>query len=600
MAETFRGRWRITVKGRQASFDQRFVITGSDTSDGTYPGVVGSPEIIVDGAAGWQVQIQHNDGSGWKDSLMRQANQVVNGASLQLDIESEDWTDMDWTDLVLAMEKVGPIITIPIRPYAIETISLQMMPDGIFESALGGYFMGVRVMNIWGKPFKEGQYIEVTRQSRVLLAAQNIRIIDTWSQAELQSFNQQLYETGVVIGALEPFQSRTIYFKIDCGGAMPHKPTVEFVCREPNPMPDPDSSRRKASYTIYVTRSYIDPVNHEMVAEAPEGRIRMALREAIVDTISARKGRRRRKKPPAPTQATGELQSILKKLKTGRFQDLCQLHKLLHCYCNCLDLLRVDDDPTKPKDPRFEYDPFLVLPTKFTYTLQCTPYEGVHSPLPFQDPWWKVLLLVIAIVLLIAGMISEGADLAYQDEDLIIGSLEEWQRHDIDAALTRLNDHRTLPIPFLQYLDAQNGEVSTIPVEPVGAPTLGGVVSLPGEVMTKQEIIDILAFGTRDDKRVFKTGARTGLTHALIDGLSPWSDARDDGTMFTIDQVHFARDPDNNMPISRKGDSGSVWIHKNSMKLVALNHSGSKDESGNSAWGSLIEDIVSKLGIRFS
>ena len=66
-----------------------------------------------------------------------------------------------------------------------------------------------------------------------------------------------------------------------------------------------------------------------------------------------------------------------------------------------------------------------------------------------------------------------------QDEDnqfyvyLIVGSLEDWQQHDIDAAITKLNGNRTPPTPFLQYLDAQNGEVSTIPIEPIGAPTLG-------------------------------------------------------------------------------------------------------------------------------
>jgi hypothetical protein len=601
MAETFRGRWQVTVVGKEAAYDQRFVITGSDASDGAHPGTMGY-SVIVDGRGGWQIQIQHNDGTGWRDSLMRRTNRVVSGTSLRWTIESEDIPERepkDWNDLVLQVKKVGPIIEVPVRPYAVEPRSLQMMPDGIFESALGRYFMGVRITNIWGEPFTPGQYVEITPQSRALLAAQGIQVIDAWTQAELQSFNQQLNGTGVIIGALSPFESKTIYFKLDCTGAMPHKPAVEFICLEPNPMPDPDSPARKASHRIYVTRSYIDPVTHEMVAEAPEGKLRMALRSAIVDTITGKKGRRRRPKPSTPTPSIDELQSLLKELLAGRRIDPCRLRKVLQCYCECRELFGEKDDPTKPKDGRFEYDPFLVLPTKFTYTVQTPPYEGTYGPLPFQDPWWKDLLLIIALVLLVAGMISEGADLAYQDEDLIIGSLEDWERHHIDAALTKLNDHRTFPSPFLQYLDAQSGEVSTVPVEPKGAPTLGGVISIINPVvMTKQEIKEIIKFGTRDDKRVFKSGARTGLTHALIDGLDQFI-RDDDGTVFAIDQVRFTRDPENDMPISREGDSGSVWIHKNSLKLVALHHSGDEDENANYAWGSLIEDIVSRLGISF-
>jgi len=602
MSETFRGRWRVTVVEKEAAYNQRFVISGSDSSDGAHPGTTGF-SVEVDGRDGWQIQIQHNDGSGWDDSLMRLTNKVVGGTTLRWTVESEDLPDhepKDWNDLVLRVEKLGPIFEVPIRPYAIEPRSLHMMPDGIFESALGKYFMGVRITNIWGQSFKPGQFVDITPQGRATLAAQGIQIIDAWTQAELQSFNQQMSGSGVVIGPLAPFESKTIYFKVDCTGAMPHKPAVEFICLEPNAMPDPNAAERKVSKKIYVTRSYVDPVTHEMVAEAPEGTLRMALREAIVDTITGKKGRRRRPKTPAALPPTDELRSMLERLLSGRRIDPCHLLKIFKCFCECRDVFD-GDDPTKPRDGRFEYDPFLILPTRFTYTVETTPYEGDHGPLPFQDPWWKILLLIIALILLVAGMLSEASDLAYHDEDLIIGSLEDSVQHNLDAALTRLNDHRTIPSPYLQYLDAQSGEVSTVPVEPAAAPALGGTVSVSGSYMTKMEIQDLIDYGTRDDKRVFKSGARTGLTLALIDDLTPWTDPRsDDGTRFDTEQVHFIRDPDNDMPMNRKGDSGSVWIHKNTLRLVALHHSGSADESGNSAWGSPIEDIVAQMGISFS
>jgi len=110
----------------------------------------------------------------------------------------------------LQAEKVGSIVEVQIRPYAVEPRSLQTMPDGIFESALGHYFMGVRITNVWGEPFTSGQYVEITPQSRALLAAQGIQVIDAWTQTELRSFNQQLDGAGVVIGSLSPFESKTI------------------------------------------------------------------------------------------------------------------------------------------------------------------------------------------------------------------------------------------------------------------------------------------------------------------------------------------------------------------------------------------------------
>jgi hypothetical protein len=603
MSITFRGRWRLTVVEKRAAFDQRFVISRSDSSDGNYHHSISSP-IIVDGRDGWQIQIQHNDGSGWDDSLMRLTGKVISGTHLRWNIESEDLPDRepkDWNDLVLRAEKIGPIIEVPIRPYAVVPGSLQMMPDGIFEAALGQYFMGVRITNIWGDTFRPGQSVDITSQSRALLAAQGIQVIDAWTQQELQAFNQELSGSSIKIDALQPFASRIIYFKVDCSAALPHKPAVELICLDPIPMPDPNSADRKASHKIYVTRSYIDPVTHEMVAEAPEGKVKMTLKEAIVDTISGRKGRKKRPPAVARTPSLEELQSILKELLHGRRVDPCRLRKVLECYCECKDIFDGDYDPRKPRDGRFVYDPFVIFPTHFTYQVDRPSFEGTHGPLAFEDPWWKCLLLIIALVLLVAGMISEGADLAYHDEDLIIGTLEDWQQNDLDVALTRLNDHRTMPSPFLQYLDAQSGEASTIPVEPDAAPVLGGEISISGEVMPKTEIQDIIDFGTRDNKRVFKSGARTGLTIALIDDLVPWSSPRgDDGTTFSaVPQVHFVRDPDNDMPINKKGDSGSVWIHKNTRKLVALHHSGSSNDSGNSGWGSPMEDIVAQMGIRF-
>jgi hypothetical protein len=138
-----------------------------------------------------------------------------------------------------------------------------------------------------------------------------------------------------------------------------------------------------------------------------------------------------------------------------------------------------------------------------------------------------------------------------------------------------------------------------VPIEAAGAPAVGGNVSVPTPgVMTRAEIDAALASSDPAERQVFKSGARTGLTHALMSGFTRFN--RDDGTNFTIDQLVLIRDPTISTLTNQKGDSGSVWIHKRTLKLVALHHSGSADDSGARGIGSLMEDVVSRLGITFS
>ena len=89
MSHNYFGNWKITVTQKQAAFDQRFVITGSKNSDGYHDGIIGNI-LNVNGLNGWEITIQHNDGSGWDDSLMRLQPMIENGANLTQIIESED------------------------------------------------------------------------------------------------------------------------------------------------------------------------------------------------------------------------------------------------------------------------------------------------------------------------------------------------------------------------------------------------------------------------------------------------------------------------------------------------------------------------------
>jgi hypothetical protein len=287
------------------------------------------------------------------------------------------------------------------------------------------------------------------------------------------------------------------------------------------------------------------------------------------------------------------MREALKEILEGRDVDPCEIFHLLACHCTGDDRPGEPRDPTKPRDGRFEYDPFYVFPTKFSFTVTPrNPYTGQYGPIPYQDPWWKVLLLIIAAILLIAALLEHASDLAYHDEDLVIGTLDRWQQNDIDAALCLLDTDRALA--FAQVLDAQSDEDNKNFIN-----ALDGRVDLNGPVMTRAEIDVILTTSMNDPQRqVFKSGATTGLTHGIIRTLAPDGHSK---STWAIDQLIIDRDPAFGEDASIPGDSGSVWVHTATLRPIALNHSGSRDAddnpTGDTAWASLLEDVFARMNI---
>ena len=120
MAETFYGPWEITVVSRDAWFDQRIVVTGSDGMDGAYPGVPGSPPLRVTGAE-WSLRMEWNDnaGSGWQPSEIRRAARytVAEGLVVELGVDDnyEHLRDHDFNDVVIGLVSRDPLHT-PLHP----------------------------------------------------------------------------------------------------------------------------------------------------------------------------------------------------------------------------------------------------------------------------------------------------------------------------------------------------------------------------------------------------------------------------------------------------------------------------------------------------
>ena len=588
------GHWAMEVTKAIHSWENRYVIEGASTGSGVYPPTVGDT-VTANGSA-WQLRGEYrkSDSDPWLPSAM-----IIEPGIERVDIQAmigsedplphEDYEDIQWDAHYLG----GTMFEIPYRPFAIRTDDLFQMPDGIFETILGEYYMGVRVVNRWGLPFTKDNVLDISAQCRVDLLMRGIQVIDSWTQTELASLGQTQKGTGMVLGPMVPGQARTVYFKVNVSQASPRKHEVEFVCRNMSGMADPNNPSRYLKKQVFVSSTRIDTDSGIIVSELQEGTLQFKLKEFAFDQASAKAGRR--KCPPTDKASANKnqlekLRETLQDLLAGKAIDPCLIQQLLACYCSHGPNGSNGDniDPRTPYDGRFCYDPFYAFPTKFSYTITPrSPFAGQYGPIPYDDPWWKVLLIIIAVILLIAGAIAEAADIAYQDEDLVIGTLGDSQADDVDAALCVLDTDRALA--FLQTLDAQSDEDLQNAII-----SLDGNIDLVGPIMTRAEL-DTIMFSTAagdPQRKIHKSGARTGLTHAVMSGFAPIGHGE---VNWTIDQLLINRDPDFDELVSQGGDSGSIWVHTSTLRPIALHHSG--DDAAMIGRASLLEDVQSRMNI---
>src|SRR5690348_2096440 len=129
MASTqlFSGDWTVTVFSKDAAFSERFVIEGSVSSDGAYPGETTTPPVSVSGSR-WFLRFEWNDnaGSGWQPSDIRRtdASYTLQEGLVTLvaaDDNFEQFRDHDFNDLILRCRNLDPQIN--------PRIPLFNMPD---------------------------------------------------------------------------------------------------------------------------------------------------------------------------------------------------------------------------------------------------------------------------------------------------------------------------------------------------------------------------------------------------------------------------------------------------------------------------------------
>lgn len=626
---SLQGAWRIVVESRSAAWNQRVVAENTESGRQVVTGNPGN-RLDVYGQDGtpWTLRIQHDDGSGWEDSWLRPGTEEVSGGTITRTVESEDVTtpdsDRDFDDLVIRLEKIG-MVEQPARPHAVNPTSLQMMPDGIFEATLGRYYMRVTVRNTWTRPWPSDARVKITRRSKQWLAASGVRVVDAWSSEEMEALGQEVVGGEVVVGDLDPWESRTLYFKVDVAEAAPRKHQVELQVDE-----ETSHLSKYARAPMMVTRTTFDADDGVFRSECDRGTLVAAVRELSVDYNTLKTAVFRARQlfggegggggpRPGGTGGDGgadgcseaELERLRRELKAflaGEDVDLCRLWSRLQCCCAGGGF--GGDGGMGDGDPWVERPPsgleVVAIPTRVEYRVEyASSFEGQFGPIPFDDPWWKVVLAVVAVILALGAAASAAADLANKSDDVVIGQVTRSVLNErVDAAVATLNGERDLTDAIFSYLDAASGEANTEPYE-----DLGEVFDTAGTTLSNTEIANLItAFNTnpgdddaRKGVRVVKSGARTGLTFGRMRAVrdAPRDDD-DDGVADRtfVDQVIIEEDPDFPNGVSNSGDSGSLWLHWETGAIVGLNHAGNRD--ANTATASRIEDVMAEMGIDFA
>ena len=644
----FSGQWRGTVTGRNAGFGQRVVISGAASGNGAYNGVVGASFVFEDGQA--ELQWNNNAGSGWQPSAIISSIGMTSPLVVVQFVSADDNVpanrDGDYDDLQVTFEHLEAPFEVVQRPFALERGSLQMMPDGIFDTSQGVQYMGVRIRNTWFWDWHSnfpatGMKIGIAPASRASLVAQGVVVRDDWSGHEQQALGQVVDGGFVRVPDLKVGEETTVYFKVDVTNANPAKPQVGFVAQRDAFDPHYDAPTRVVDRKIFISRSSYDRTTREVVAEVPEGTLRLKLQSIIMDRKAANAAAKALRRCLVKTgggsgdrdvldglrdgwwedcgrhgrvcreHGSDALRALLEALLAGKRVDICKLKELLDLCCEKEG--RGGEGGGRPDGgTKFPGDgwqdgtgvdgwcrvkPVAWLPVAFEYKIEPNPaYSGQLGPLPFEDPWWKGVLIFLAILLTIASIIYDYV-MASEDPQFVIGQmlrLGDPAVTGVDGAVCNLNGSRGVD---LGSLDAQGDDANN------GSPVQGlnTIIQLDRTDNGDNGIQDAVLGNV-----VWKSGARSATTRGVVNATNfattiPYDESDTiSGDITFNNQVEVTQIAALAQPLSQGGDSGSVWVDLASGRPVALNFAGPGDDSGTSGVANPIREVINQLSIRFN
>lgn len=260
---------------------------------------------------------------------------------------------------------------IPNRPFATEPITGMMTPDGIFEVALGQQTINAHVQSSSG-------------------VAPNVQV-----------YVESVSDPGIVVTPVTHFIANAapnvphlFSWQADFTAASPGKHLISFIVETPG------GGHQRIIKKIFVTKMAFDPASGGYTITCPEGTMGVVFKQMLG--------------PKNPLCCRTE--------KDDCTDGVCRPREIIRDAMTKAATYARDDKNQKNllyylargfkgHDPNFVFcAPQVLLSEIETAVVPTPPYDGQYGDLPFQDPWWKVLLAILAVLLLIAAAIAEAVD----------------------------------------------------------------------------------------------------------------------------------------------------------------------------------------------
>jgi hypothetical protein len=236
-------------------------------------------------------------------------------------------------------------VTVPNRPFATEMLTGTMLPDGFFEASLGRQRLNAHFRHTGGAALTHAQInVESVSHPAILVTPHTY-----------------------FMPRLEGGGARLLNWDIDVHNAPTGTHHVSFVVESAG-------ERSRFIKKIFVTRVQFDPATNTFSVQAPEGTLECVFKAALGPKNPPCCGHR------APNPDAKRFNFV---------NDLSQLVAQM------------------PPKSEWEVCPPIYLITEMDLAVRHNPpFPGQYSDLPFQDPWWKDLLIVLLIIFLIALIVT--------------------------------------------------------------------------------------------------------------------------------------------------------------------------------------------------
>lgn len=257
---------------------------------------------------------------------------------------------------------------IPNRPFATEPITELMTPDGIFEVALGQQHINAHVKN------------------------------NGTAETNVQIYIESVADPGIVVtpatyylANAEQSAAHLFTWQADFTGATPGKHLVSFIVQTA-------AGHQRILKYIWVTRMNFNPATHSFSITTPEGVLDVAFKEMIGPAHP--NCCRPKQNCDCGCDKSRTLADVF--LTAARLQETSgQSGNLLGYLAQGFRTNSSDFTLCAPQ---------VLIDTLAAQVKPTPPYKGQYGDLPFSDPWWKVLLAILAFLLLVAAAIAEAVD----------------------------------------------------------------------------------------------------------------------------------------------------------------------------------------------